>query len=78
MRLSVMLAGLTFSLAWITASSGATTWNVLSVSPRATASAPAVVAEVTKNGVVPEHHPLYHHYKHRYGTPNKLKSGRRR
>jgi hypothetical protein len=41
-------------------------------------SAPIVMVEASKTGVVPEHHPLYHHYKHRYGTPNKPKSGRRR
>jgi hypothetical protein len=32
----------------------------------------------TKNGVLPESHPLYHHYKHRYHTSTKSSRGRRR
>lgn len=75
MRLSVILAGLTLPLVSATASSAATTWKSVGITRTESA---VIMAVATTNGVVPEHHPLYHHYKHRYGTPNKPKSGRRR
>jgi hypothetical protein len=78
MRFSVILAGLTLPLVSITASSAAKSWNSVSLSPSDRASTPVVMAVATTNGVVPEHHPLYHHYKHRYSTSTKSNSRRRR
>ena len=32
----------------------------------------------TNNGVVPQDHPMYHFYRHKYRTPNSSGHGRRR
>jgi hypothetical protein len=72
MRLVAVMLGLAIALAGASAASSATRpgssidLNGIAVEP-ASRSAGEVVAAAT--GMVPKHHPHYHHYKHKYGTP---------
>jgi hypothetical protein len=72
MRLVVVVLGLGIALASATVAFSATRpdtgmgMNGAAVEP-ASRSADVVVATTT--GMVPKHHPHYHHYKHKYRTP---------
>jgi hypothetical protein len=79
MRIAVIVAGLTVSLVAATAASSATrpetSMGVAAVGgtsnePLGGSAGLLVIAEAM-HGVVPKHHPMYHHFKHRYRTPTK-------
>ncbi len=78
MRIAVVVAGVAVSLAAATPASSATRPEAsIGGTSDVVGSAGLVVLAQAYHTVVPKHHPMYHHYKHRYREPNPGR-GRRR